>query len=66
MEEFCAPFAEEYGLNITDTGTSITVNFTPQNGETPTGNVVTLVDKYDFLPFAFSDGAFQMIDTVLE
>lgn len=55
-----------YALNITDTGSSITVNFAPQGGNTPEGNVVTLVDKYDFLPFAFSDGAFQMIDTVLQ
>lgn len=58
--------AGSYALNITDTGSSITVNFAAQNGETPTGNVVTLVSTYDFLPFAFSDGAFQMIDTVLQ
>ena len=55
-----------YALNIADTGDAITVNFAPQGSATPEGNVVTLVDTYHFLPFAFSDGAFQMIDTVLQ
>ena len=55
-----------YALNISDTGSAITVNFAPQGGNKPTGNVVTLVGTYHFLPFAFSDGAFQMIDTVLQ
>lgn len=54
----------DYALNITDTGSSITVNFAPQK-ETPVGNVVTLVGDYNYLPFAFSDGAFQMINEVL-
>ncbi|MBO7378643.1 MAG: fasciclin domain-containing protein [Bacteroidales bacterium] len=55
-----------YAINISDTGSSITVNFAAQGSNVPEGNTVPLVGTYDYLPFAFEDGAFQMIDTVLQ
>ena len=57
--------AGSYNLNISDNGDNLSVNFTASSDE-PEGNSVQLVNKYDYLPFAFSDGAFQLIDTVLK
>lgn len=48
-----------YGLTITDHGTSLTVE------ATGTGKNIPVLDKYNYLPFAFSDGAFQLITDVL-
>lgn len=60
-----------YKLNIMDDGTSLKVNWSlseenKSGSAAPEGNTVQLVDKYYYLPFAFSDGAFQMIDQVLK
>jgi len=55
-----------YHLNIDDNGTDLRVKFAPMDDKTPEGNEVQLVSKYYYLPFAFSDGAFQLIDEVLK
>lgn len=49
-----------FGITINDNGTELSVNAT---GKT---DVVKVQDKYNYLPFAFSDGAFQLIDGVLK
>ena len=54
-----------YSIRIADNGTSLTASFCP-GAEEPEGNEVQLVDTYSYLPFAFSDGAFQLIDQVLK
>lgn len=55
-----------YSISIMDDGKDLSVKFGAQKNNTPEGNEVQLVDKYYYLPFAFSDGAFQLIDTVLK
>ncbi len=55
----------DYNLVITDNGESLSANFAAGK-KVPEGTVVPLVGTYDYLPFAFSDGAFQLIDTVLK
>ena len=55
--------AGDFQLNINDNGSKLSVKF---EGEGATGNEVDIIPDYSYLPFAFSDGAFQMIETVLE
>ena len=54
-----------YNLNIIDDGTTLSASFSANTAQ-PEGNIVPLVDTYSYLPFAFSDGAFQLIDQVLK
>ncbi len=58
--------AGPYDLNITDDGSDLRVKFVSRGANTPQGNEVQLVNTYFYLPFAFSDGAFQLIDEVLK
>lgn len=55
--------AGEYKLNIADSGDKLSVKWI---GESASGNEVDVVGTYYYLPFAFGDGAFQLIDTVLK
>ena len=50
-----------YGLNIIDDGKSLSIQ--AQGG---TADVVPVSGKYDYLPFAYSDGALQLVDGVLK
>jgi hypothetical protein len=62
----------DYNLVITDNGESLSANFVAKEKtgsitpEEPVGTVVQLDGTYDYLPFVFSDGAIQLIDTVLK
>lgn len=51
-----------YGLQIDDDGASLSVRAT---GNGASGVSVAVTDKYGYLPFAFGDGAFQLINGVL-
>lgn len=55
--------AGENKLNIADSGDKLSVKWI---GESASGNEVDVVGTYYYLPFAFGDGAFQLIDTVLK
>lgn len=55
--------AGENKLNIADSGDKLSVKWI---GNTAQGNEVDVVGTYYYLPFAFGDGAFQLIDTVLK
>lgn len=56
-----------YGINVADNGTSLSVNFTEQGLNKPeSGAPVQVVGTYHYLPFAFSDGAFQLLDGILQ
>lgn len=55
--------AGEYKLNIADSGDKLSVKW---SGASAQGNEVDVVGTYYYLPFAFGDGAFQLIDTVLK
>jgi hypothetical protein len=52
-----------FGLRVNDNGTSLSISATGEGAE---GVSVPVVDKYYYLPFAFSDGAFQLVDGVLK
>ena len=52
-----------FGLRVVDNGTSLSITATGEGAE---GVSVPVVDKYYYLPFAFSDGAFQLVDGVLK
>lgn len=57
-----------YGIRVSEAGNALSVTFVQKEGEraeTPTGNTVPVVGTYSYLPFAFSDGCFQLIDGVL-
>lgn len=62
----------DYNLVITDNGESLSANFVAKEKtgsntpKEPVGTVVPLDGTYDYLPFVFSDGAIQLIDTVLK
>lgn len=60
--------AGSYLLNIQDDGAKLSVSFSAvqEGGTTPEGNVVNVVSQYDYFPFVFSDGAFQLIDEILK
>lgn len=55
----------DYNLVITDDGESLSANFSAGK-KVPEGTPIQFVGTYDYLPFAFDDGAFQLIDTVLK
>lgn len=52
-----------FGLSIIDNGTDLCVKAT---GEKAEGTIVNVTPKYSYLPFAFGDGAFQLIEGVLK
>ncbi len=52
-----------FGIQVTDSGTSLSIRATGEGAE---GVSVPVVDKYYYLPFAFSDGAFQLVEGVLK
>lgn len=47
-------------INVSDDGTKLTVNFA---GSTTVANVIP---DYNYLPFAFNDGCFHLIDGILQ
>lgn len=51
-----------YGIQVNDTEGILSVAATGKGAE---GTTVEVSSKYDYLPFAFSDGAFHLIDGVL-
>lgn len=53
----------KYGMRISDDGKQLSISAL-SNG-TAVGNNVPVVSKYYYLPFAFEDGAFHLIDGVL-
>jgi len=55
-----------FGLNITDNGQAIAVQATSQRGNTAEGTPVAVVGTYNYLPFAFGDGAFQLLEGILK
>ena len=52
-----------YNLQVIDDGQSLTIRATGEGAE---GNDVPVMSKYHYLPFAFSDGAFQLVEGVLK
>jgi len=52
----------KYDLQINDNGSEISIQAV---GNGATGTTVPVVSKYYYLPFAFSDGAFQLVEGVL-
>jgi len=61
--------AGAHNLVITDDGNKLSVSLVQRpesTSDAPEGNVVNVIDKYNGLPFVFSDGAFQLIDEVLK
>lgn len=55
-----------FGVKVTDDGSALSVNFIDGMREKAEGNVVPVVDDYSYLPFAYSDGCFQLLDGVLK
>jgi uncharacterized surface protein with fasciclin (FAS1) repeats len=53
-----------YGMHVTDLGSSITVSTIDDKGAY--GDAVAVKGDYHYLPFAFTDGAFQLLDGVLK
>lgn len=53
----------KYGMRISDDGKQLSIS--ALNNGTAVGNSVPVVSKYYYLPFAFEDGAFHLIDGVL-
>ena len=49
-----------YGITINDNGSTLSVSATGQ------AEAIQVVGTYSYLPFAFSDGAFQLLDGVLK
>ena len=47
-------------VNVSDDGTKLTVNFVGS------GNTTTVIPDYNYLPFAFNDGCFHLIDGILQ
>lgn len=61
------PTGGAYDVRITDNGTSLSVTAIGQNADGPyVGTPVPVVSTYGYLPFAFSDGGFQLIDGVVK
>ena len=52
--------AGTHRMNVADTGTKLTVSFVGSD------KAVDVVADYSYLPFAFSDGCFHLIDGILE
>ena len=57
--------AGSYSINIEDTGSTLQVNFVDKNGEAGTPAGLYGTERFHSLPFAYSDGAFHLIDTLL-
>jgi hypothetical protein len=53
-----------YGMHITDLGSSIAVSTINDQGAY--GDAVAVKGDYHYLPFAFTDGAFQLLEGVLK
>jgi len=54
-----------YKMNIVDNGTTLKVNFIDTEGEERTPASIYGTEKFFSLPFAYSDGAFHLIDNIL-
>ena len=57
-----------YALRVDENGGALSLSFVKKDGDgatDPTGNIVPVVETYNYLPFAFSDGCLQLIDGVL-
>lgn len=54
-----------YKLNITDTGTTLTVSLTDKDGIKGAEVSLYNTEKYHSLPFSYSDGAFHLINDIL-
>ncbi len=52
-----------YNLQVIDNGESLSINAVGEGAE---GIQIPVVSKYYYLPFAFSDGAFQLVEGVLK
>ena len=52
-----------YGLQVIDNGSSLSIQAT---GDKATGAAVPVIDKYYYLPFAFSDGAMQLVEGIIK
>lgn len=55
-----------FGLNVIDNGSSIALQATAQRGNNPEGVTVDVVGDYNYLPFAFGDGAMQLLNGILK
>lgn len=58
----------DYAIQINDDGSALSVNFVKKDisNDVPESNVANVVADYRYLPFAFSDGCFHLIDGVLK
>ena len=54
-----------YKLNIVDDGNALKVNFSDKEGEERPAAGIYGTEQYFSLPFAYSDGAFHLIDNIL-
>lgn len=55
----------DFGLLIADDGEAIRVSATSQSAEAE-GGPISVVGSYGYLPFAFRDGAFQLLEGILK
>lgn len=57
-----------YGLEIYDDGETLSVGFYDKagDGDASERNIVPVTGKYHYLPFAYTDGCFQLLDGVLK
>lgn len=57
-----------YGIEIHDSDEALSVNFYDKNGDgdTAEGNIVPVKSDYHYLPFAYTDGCFQLLEGVLK
>jgi hypothetical protein len=53
-----------YGMHVEDLGSAISVSTIDEKGAY--GNAVAVKGDYHYLPFAFTDGAFQLLEDVLK
>ena len=55
----------DYGIKVIDDGVTLSASFINGMSEAE-GNVAPVVANYSYLPFAYSDGCFQLLDGVLK
>lgn len=53
----------KYDLQVFDNGSELTIQAVGQEAK---GTVVPVMGQYGYLPFAFSDGAFQLVEGVIQ